>query len=385
MLPASDLYKSVIHGPHHRIAYVDSYTIDGAALALDVPITTGSVGANLTNRVTRTATVTVADQWFPRTPESAFSPYHAVVRVRAGVRYGDGTEETWPLIVGRVWSVARSAGGSVTFGVDDLAADVVAARFEAPERSRNAGSVFIGVPRYISGTGEQPAPASILAEIRRLISGAVPQAVFGVDGVTDAPVPPLVWDEDRGQALDDLAAAVGGRWYALGDGSFVVRAFDYQQDTVAQQFLDGPGGLMLSADVTQTRDGTANSVVVVAERMDGSEPVRRIVRDVSTTSPTRYGGPYGRLVQVHKVQTPLTVDQAQTLAQTQLAASTALVEQWGAEVVPDYSMEPGDLARLSYRGYSTDQVIDSISYPLVTGTSMRLATRSRGVLSTASE
>ncbi len=365
MLPASDLYKSVISGPHHRVAYVDSYTIDGTPLALNVPVVGGSVTAVPTNRVTRTANVTLSDEWFPRTPTSAFSPYQAVVHVRAGVQYGDGSEELFPLIVGRVWSVARSAGGSVTFGVDDLAADVVGARFEAPERSAN--------------------PASILAEIRRLISGAVPEATFGPDTVDDAPTPPLVWDEDRGKALDDLAAALGARWYALGDGSFVARPFDYQQDVVQQQFLDGPGGLMYSADIAQTRDGTANSVVVVAERMDGTEPVRRIVRDVSTLSPTRYGGPYGRLVQVTKVQTPLTVAQAQTLAQTQLAASTALVEQWTAAVAPDYSMEPGDLVRLAYRGYSSDQIIDSITYPLVTGTALGLTTRSRGVLSTASE
>lgn len=364
MLTSTDLYKSVLHGPHHLVAYVDSYDIDGNELQLNVPLVTGSVSAQLTNRVTRTASFTLSDKWFPRTPDSVFSPYQAVVRIRAGVGYGDGTEETFPLIVGRVYDVRRSAGGSVTFAVDDLAADVVAARFEAPERS---------------------SAAPILAEIRRLISSAVPQATFGTDTVLDAPTPQLVWDEDRGQALDDLAQAVGGRWYALGDGSFVVRPFDYQQTTVVQQFLDGPQGLMSTADTAITRNGTANSVVVVAERMDGTEPVRRIVRDVSPSSPTLYGGRFGRVVQINKVQTPLTVSEAQTLAQTQLAAVGALSEQWTANVVADYTMEPGDLVRLGYRGYSSDQVIDGISYPLVTSNTMTLATRSRGAISTAAE
>jgi hypothetical protein len=364
MLTSSDLYKSVLHGPHHLVAYVDSYDIDGNELALNVPIVSGSVSAQLTNRVTRTASFTLSDEWFPRTPESPFSPYQAVVQIRAGVGYGDGTEETFPLIKGRVWDVRRSAGGSVTFGADDLAADVVAARFEAPQKS---------------------SALPILGEIRRLITGAVPQATFGTDTVLNAPTPPLVWDEDRGQALDDLAQAVGGRWYALGNGAFVVRPFDYQQTTVVQQFLDGPEGLMSTADISITRDGTANSVVVVAERMDGTEPVRRIVRDVSPTSPTLYGGRFGRVVQINKVQTPLTVSEAQTLAQTQLAAVGALSEQWTAQVVADYTMEPGDLARLGYRGYSSDQVIDGITYPLVTSSTMTLATRSQGTISTASE
>jgi hypothetical protein len=364
VLPSSDLYKAVLHGPHHLVAYVDSYDIDGNELELNVPLVSGSVTAQLTNRVTRTAEFTLSDEWFPRTPESPFSPYQAVVRIRAGIGYGDGTEETFPLITGRVWDVRRSAGGSVTFGVDDLAADVVAARFEAPEKSSSL---------------------PVLGEIRRLILGALPQATFGMDTVNDAPTPPLVWDEDRGQALDDLAQAVGGRWYALGNGDFAVRPFNYQQDTVMQQFLDGPQGLMSTADTSVTRDGTANSVVVVAERMDGSEPVRRIVRDVSPSSPTLYGGKFGRVVQVNKIQTPLTVSEAQTLAQTQLAAVGALSEQWAANVVADYTMEPGDLVRLGYRGYSADQIIDGIMYPLVTSNTMSLATRSRGVISTASE
>lgn len=361
MLTSSDLYKAALHGPHHRVAYVDSYDIDGNVLALNVPIVNGSVSAQLTNRVTRTAAVTLSDEWFPRTPESAFSPYQAVVQVRAGIGFSDGTEETFPLIKGRVWNVNRAAEGTVVLGIDDLAADVVACRFEAPAKSVTS--------------------APVLTEIRRLILGAVPQATFGTDTTVDAPTPQLVWDEDRGQALDDLAQAVGGRWYALGDGSFVVRPFDYALGPVLQQFLDGPQGLMSRATTTFTRDGTANSVVVVAERMDGTEPVRRIARDISPGSPTQFGGKFGRVVQITKIQTPLSVSEAQTAAQTQLAAVTALTEQWTADVVPDYTMEPGDTVRLGYRGYSADQIIDGIAYPLVTGNTMSLATRSIGASS----
>lgn len=357
MLPSSDLYKSVLHGPHHRVAYIQPFDIDGNELAGRVPIASGQVTAQLTNRVTRTADFTLSDEWFPRTPTSPFSPYLAVVRIWAGTGYNDGTEEIFPLFKGRVWDVARQANGSVTFRADDLAADVITARFEVPERSSSL---------------------TILNEIRRLITAALPQATFGTDTTTDAPTPQLVWDEDRGQALDDLGQAVGGRWYALGNGEFVVRPFNYVLGPVVQQFLDGPGGLMSSATTSITSDGAANSVVVVAERMDGTEPVRRIARDVTPSSPARYGGPFGRRVQVTKIQTPLTTAQAQTLAQAQLGAVTALTEQWTSGVVPDYTMEPGDTARLGYRGYSADQIIDGITYPLTTGNTMAIGSRSAG-------
>lgn len=360
MLASSDLYKAALHGPHHRVAYIDSFDIDGNPLAARVPVLDGQVRADLTNRVTRSADFTLSDEWFPRTPQSAFSPYQAVVRIWAGTGFSDGSEEIFPLFTGRVSGVTRNSVGSVTFRADDLAADVIGFRFEAPTASMQT---------------------TVLAEIRRLILEALPQASFGTDTTPDAPTPQLAWDEDRGRALDDLASAVGGRWFSMGDGSFVVRPFTYSIGPVVQQFLDGPTGLMSSASTFITRDGTANSVVVVAERMDGTEPVRRIERDVSPTSPTLFGGKFGRVSQITKVQTPLTASEAQTLAKAQLSAASALTEQWTSNVVPDYTMEPGDTVRLSFRGYSSDQIIDTVSYPLITGSTMTLGTRSFGAAS----
>jgi hypothetical protein len=356
VLPSTAVYKQVLHGPHKRVAYIDAYDIDGVLLAQSVPIINGSVRADLNNRVTRLAEFELTDDWYPRTPTSPFSPFLAVARIRAGVQYGNGLEETFPIFTGRVADVNRLADGAVRFRADDLASDVLAYRFEQPEVSNQAP--FSG----------------IVAEIHRLILQAVPQATFGTNDVTDSPVPPLVWDEDRGQALDDLSGALGARWYTLGNGDFVLRMFNYTPTAPLQQILDGPSGLMSTASTTQTRDGSANSIVVVSERLDGSGPIRVIQRDTSPSSPTRFGGKYGRVSQVIKVQTPLTNLEAQTLARTQLAASLALSEQWSVECVPDHTLEPGDTVRLGYRGLVADQIIDSMTYPLLTGT-MSLSTR----------
>lgn len=363
MLPSTALYKSVIHTPHQLVSYADVFDIDGNERARGVPIVSGNVTANLTNRVTRSANFTVAGQqsllnpqdWFPRTVDDVFSPYRAVVRLYAGVRYGNGTEEIFPLFTGRVYDVQRGEDGGVTLQCDDLAADVVACRFEQPVNSR-------------TGT-------SCITEVQRLISQAVPQATFGTNDVDDSDTPKLTWDEDRGQAIDDLSEAMGGRWYALGNGDFVIRSFNYAVAAPVQTIVDGPGGLMAQATVSITRDGTANSIVVVAERMDGTDPVRYVARDGNPSSPTAFNGPFGNVVQVIKVQTPLSTTAAQTLARTQLAAATALTQQWSVTCVPDYTLEPGDTARLGYRGLQEDQVIDRIDYPLTIGT-MRLDTRS---------
>jgi hypothetical protein len=207
--------------------------------------------------------------------------------------------------------------------------------------------------------------------------------VFGTDTVTDQPTPQsLTWDEDRGQALDDLAYSVGGRWYALGDGTFVVRPYDYQLGPVVQEFrdgnnafLDGGRGLLTEATILSSRTGVINSAVVISERPDGSAPVRAIARDDLTGSPTQFGGLFGRVSQINKVQTPLTPAQAGVLARTQLQSSGALKRVWGVNVVPDHALEPGDTVDLEFMDVRDRQIIDSITYPLENQTPMAITTR----------
>jgi hypothetical protein len=356
MLPSTPAYREMLRGPHRRVAYLQAEDIFGNVRERDVPLSTGSVTANLVNRVTRSAAFTLPGEWFPSLPDDPLSPYSAVVRIRAGIAYGDNSEETFPVFTGRVYDARLDAAGTATFRADDLAADVVAHRFEQPQVSTRSSF------------------ATHWSEIQKLIRETLPNAVFGPLAVLDSRVPSLVWDEDRGQALDDLAEALGGRWFATGDGTFVLRPFDYTLGPVVSEILDGPRGLMSQADITVTRDGSANSVVVVAERLDGTNPVRVVQRDTATASPTRFGGPFGRVVQVIKLQTPLTQPQARILARTQLAASVALTEQWSSTVVADHSLEPGDTVRQRYRGRMADQIIDGITYPLGPQ-AMRLDTR----------
>lgn len=356
MLASSALYKQAIHAPNQQGVFrVDLYDgPGGAVIARDVPVFGGSISANLTARVTRTGDFTLSKEWWPGSdPNALLTPYRTVAQIRAGIRYGDGTEELFPVITGRVGEVTRNPDGSVTARIDDLAADVVGVRFEQPRPSDNV---------------------TILTEIRRLISEALPEATFGTDTVADAQTPKLTWDEDRGKALDDLASALGGRWYALGDGDFVVRPFPYDVGTVVQTVADGEDGLLVSGAPTISRDGAANSVTVIVERFDGGTPFTVTARDNSPTSPTRWGGPFGRVTKPIKVQTPLTVGQAQTLARAELNASVALSSKWSIQMVPDYTLEPGDTVRAINRGDNEIQLIDSMVYPLGPAT-MNLNTR----------
>ncbi|MEU7010359.1 DUF5047 domain-containing protein [Streptomyces sp. NPDC046332] len=354
VLPTTAVYQAVLRQPHKRFARVDVTDIDGVPRASLLRPLAGSVTASLTQRVTRSATFSMPFEFYPATADDVLSPEHAVVHIRAGIEYGDGSVELFPLFVGRVTDAVAADDGSVDFTCDDLAQDVIGYRFEQPRTT---------------------AAPTTLAEIESLIIEALPQATFGTHTVTDQPTPTLTWDEDRGQALDDLANSLGGRWYALGNGNFVVRPFNYTLGTVAQTMIDGPGGLLTTATVGRSRAGAANSVVVVSERPDGTPPIRVPARIISPADPLFFGGKFGRMSQIIKVNTPLSATQAQVLAQTQLAAAASLAEQWAVTVVPDHSLEPGDTVDLGHRSLAATQIIDSITYPLGTTEDMAITTR----------
>lgn len=356
MLPSSPAYKLALPLSHHRVSRFTARTPDGTLLAEHVPIGGGQVRAQLQSRVTRTATFTASDEWFPVFTSDPLSPSQSIVTIEAGIAYPTGEEEFFEIFTGRVYSARRARNGQVTFRADDLAADVIAAAFERPENS-------------------QPG-LSTVSEIERLILDAYEWATFGDHDVTDTRVPTLAWDDDRGSALDDLASTVGGRWYSLGDGSFVVRRYAYPDTDPVVELRDGVGGTLTSAETEVTADGAYNSVVVIAERLDGGDPIRVVERNINAVSPYRWEGPFNKRVKKVRMQAAATVADAQTVARAQLTAASALTRQWDLAMAPDMTLEPGDVAGVQWRGVRDVQVIDAITYPLSPTQAMTLSGRS---------
>jgi len=362
VLTSTALYRASLNTPVRRETLIrvthGSHTSATLALLDDEALISGSVSASLNNRVSRSVDFTLPESYFPDDPTDLLSPYKAFVQISTGIGYPDGSREIFPVFTGRLYDATLNDDGTATFRGDDLAADITAYRFEIPNSSQ-------------SGPG-----TSTLNEIRRLIQQAYPEATFGTNDSADGQVPILAWDDDRGGALDDLAASLRSRWYALGNGDFVVRRYPYLASAPVLSLTDGPGRAVSSASKTVTRDGAFNSVTVVSERLDGSAPVSVTVRDNNPASDTFFGGEFGRVTQVMRVQTPADFVLADELARRQLVTSLALGEQWSASIVPDATLEPGDTISISYRGRSAIQVLDSISYPLTADGTMQLQGRS---------
>ncbi|HWO60949.1 MAG TPA: hypothetical protein VNO31_13050, partial [Umezawaea sp.] len=233
---------------------------------------------------------------------------------------------------------------------------------------------------------------TITTEFRRLITGALPDAVFGVSDLTGVKIPPIAWQSDRAQALDDMSATVAMLWYPLADGSFVQRLTPWTNpgQTAQLTLTDGtgltPGALGAVADwtITVSRTGVYNSVIFTSERQDGTAPVHAIVRDLDPASPTYYLGNFGRKPLLIQNQSALTQSQCVQAATNTLKSATAITQTWDpVSIVPDASIELGDLVQGEAEGASSTQVIAGFTLPLRETGDMSLSLRAYAPVTTS--
>jgi len=352
-------YRDALTRPHNVYSRVDVLARDGTILQSDLSFIDGNVRATLNSRVARVLSLTVDRSLFPLQTNGAIdtggllTPFGNRLRAYRGITYGDGSIASFPVFYGRIETVQMSRDGQVSVTANDLAADVVDALFESPQSS---------VPTN-----------TISTEFRRLVRGALSDAVFGTSDLTGTKIAPLAWQSDRAQALDDMSATVAMLWYPLADGSFVQRLTPWTKpgQTALIALADGtnaaPGVNNAIADwrITISRTGVYNSVVFASERQDGSAPVYATVRDLVPTSPTYYLGNFGQKPLLIQNQAAMTQTQCLAAAQSALKQATAITQTWDpVSIVPDASLELGDLVAVAADSAASSQVIAGFTLPM---------------------
>lgn len=352
-------YRDALARPHTVYTRVDVLNRAGEVLQSGLSFIDGSVRATLSSRVARVLNLTVDRSWFPLLPSGQIdtggllAPFGNRLRAFRGITYGDGSVVSFPTFFGRIEQIQMGRSGQVALTANDLATDVVDAKFETPQSSNPANSIS--------------------TEFRRLVREALEDATFGESDLTGLKIASVAWQDDRAQALDDMSATASMLWYPLADGSFVQRLTPWTKPgQVARISLaDGlkiqndAGGTIADWTITVSRTNVYNSVVFTSERNDGSAPVYATVRDTDPTSPTYFLGNFGRKPLLVQNQTALTQAQCLSAAQNVLKQARAVTQVWDpVKIVPDASLELGDLVSMSADGAADTQVITGFTLPM---------------------
>lgn len=365
-------YRQALATSHDPYLLVE--VLDGAGNVLPIPADrtsdeggliylSGSVSATLGNRVTRQLDLTLDESLYAYGPDFLLAPYGNRLRVWRGIRFAGGVPYRWVVFTGRIQLVSTTPDGTLNLSASDRANEVLEAAFVRPENS-SAGN-------------------TVLQEFVRLVGDAVPDAAFGTSDIPELIVPQLTWESDRSSALDEMATSASAYWYALADGTFVIRLYPFAVDNPSVVTLsDGEGGI-LQATPSRDRSDVYNSITVTGERADGSVPVFALAQDTNPASPTYVSGNFGLRHKTIHLQTPQTQGSAQTAADSYLRTQIALTQAWTWTQPPDAALELGDTVTLNARGQSgIIQVVSSFVLPLDVAGMMTVTARDQviGVL-----
>lgn len=363
MLPGGtdEMYQAALATGHE--AYVNVQVLDGAGALLydDLPVIGGTVSAALTNGVSRSLDLTLDETWYPWHEDDLLNPYGNRLKVWRGITFADGHTSKWVVFTGRIQRAGMVDNGQLKVDASDRASEVSEFKFVKPENSQ-AGN-------------------DIANETQRVISAAVPDAVFGDFDLFTVPVAPMTWQQDRVQALSELSTSVGALWYPDGAGEFGQRRYPWTQPgTPVVFYRDGEGGSISKSLPARDRSNVFNSCSVVGERLNGSAPKYATAQDDNAASPTWIGGNFGRRHKLIRLQTPASQDACDDAARENLRRLTALQQSWSWEMTPDAALELGDVVGLSVRGLTgIVQVVTSFRMPVDIGSGMTVNGRSQAL------
>jgi hypothetical protein len=351
--PVSTAVRDAFLGSHEMDLRVT--VIRGSENLGDIKVIEADVSASYGTQGGRDASITVDKNLISG---GFLSPLTDQVIIRTGI---PGIVEV-PLFTGRVDEHSALSTGQVRIQLLSRGGEAIRAAFEQPWAAGPAGTL-----------------AS--AEMVRILQNIDPTWGVDVSDANTSVIPAgLVWEQDPGQALDQLAQGASLIWQPDRSGGFVIYTNPWTLGSLiggnpVVTLVDGEDGCLVSVEANTSRIGVFNSVTVVTERVNNTPPVRVTAKDVSPTSPTRWGGLFGKQNLVVKNQTPEVFADSAALAQRILRQSLALQRSF-AITVPDMPLlDPGDVFTLWYENVVYSLVAESIDYSCQADQPTRISAR----------
>lgn len=353
----------------HQLATRVEVLHDGAAVqALDV-VTDGTVtldsGARRRGRLTG---LTLADPDRSLAPDGILAELLAYpgaeIQPWRGVAYPDTAPELVPLGVFRIDEVDvddTPAGQTITITGPD--------RTAAAEDDR------------LEDTTTVAAGTNLADLIRAILAPVVPSARFWLPATTAVTTEPAVWEAGttRWAWAEAVADALG--WLLWFDGIGDVRGGPtpepFTELAGASLVAAGAGSTVIRRIGSVARADLYNAVIATGEPVGTAAPVRGVAYDLDPTSPTRWGGPFGRRPRFYSSPLITTQAQATATAASILERTRKLSRRWRLTTVPHPHLEPGDTLAVTGRDGSTvAHLIDAITVPLAADGRQSITTRS---------
>jgi len=275
-------------------------------------------------------------------------PFGGYCLVERGIRYANGELELVKLGRFRVENVTYpDEQGRATLTLADRMAQIADESFTTP---------------YVP-VGLKPSDAIV----------ALVQAVFGSSiayNVTTTPagetaIVDAVYDEDRAAAISDLASGIGAEAFFDSNGDFVLRPKPPSTGNPVFTFDAGTTGVLVSGQESLDRSSVKNGVAVRASPDPTLPSIYSLATDADPASPTRWGGPFGKVPLIVNSTSIQTQAQADATAASLLNLRLGLSRTLELHAVPNPALVVGDLIGVNHSdGRSEVSLVNAVQIPL---------------------
>lgn len=407
MQPRSALFDATVANAHTLLVRADILS-GGQVIATGLPVVSGSVSGNRSQFARRTCSVVIGDPAYMPTGYPGRRYTDAIVEGSATPAIypsdslypsatlfpSDGQPATAAPIAAdlltpygnevRLWRGAVTPVGPElicvgTFGIRSVEFNSGSGAFDGIavtgiDRSKVIAEARFPYPRTTIGN------VSAIGLVRSLVLEVLPWVEVRVDPATwDTAVPQVTWPSNRDAAITDLLASVGAEGFFDPYGAFVIQPIPSPYGPPVFTAQGGPGGVLVSARHSLSRDGVCNGVVARGQSTSsGPAPTSSLIVDNDPSSPTYWYGEFGQVVGFY--DSSLLVDSPQC----DNAAQAMLLDQMGAARSINYStavnpaLEPGDVVAVvdPDTGVTERHLQDQLTIPLDAAGLMTAQTRS---------
>lgn len=318
----------------------------GSEEEIPAPLVSGDVTADRTASVRRSGSIEIPiSTEIEGVDDLRLLAFGGYVRLRRGIRYGDGTKELAEVGYLRIASVTLDAiEGNASLELADRMSQIADEKFFAP----------------FSASGMKGADAILL-----LHADVFPD-VIAFD-TTDHDAQPILTDvtyTDRAEAIADLAKTISAEAFYDASGSFCLFPVPTLADPPVWTIDADEEGVLVTISESVDRTSTANGVAIVGQGDASSAPIFAFAPHDDPTSPLRWDGPFGKVLLLEESAGIQDAAQAAQVANDRLDAQLGLGRQLEFSFVPNPALEPGDVVDVVIGGVTERHIIDSITFPL---------------------
>lgn len=351
------------HAAKFRCQVLTTFQTGSDPNGVDLRLISGSVEFDATSDVRASGGATVAGDW-PRATNLELGPYGTELFLSRGVDTGAG---------GIIWSSLgyfrinettqpNTSKGPLRLDLSDRMATIIDSRFLQPRQ-------------WLQGT----LVGDIVTEV---VTEVYPNAVIIWDDDSDLSElgRSLIAEESRYEVLYTLAEGLGKIFFWDNIGRLSFRTAP-DEDNPIWEVKAGAGGVMVNVDRSISRDGVYNAVVVTGEGADQITPVRAVAYDAQESSPTFFGGLFGRVPKFYSSSFITTQAQAINAAQNILRRSLGAPYDVGLSAVPNPALRPYDVIRVVYDdGNRETHIVERVTIPLDVTSVLRVSTRQSTII-----